>query len=56
MSTERTPTRDQRADGTEEAAEERVDRPDLAGPRGNQDVDPEDVARGEEKIARISGN
>ena len=38
-----------------EAAEERVDRPDRRGPRGNQDVEEIDVERGEAKIERVLG-
>jgi hypothetical protein len=32
-----------------------IDRPDLAGPRGNQDVETQDVERGEGKLDRILG-
>jgi hypothetical protein len=40
----------------EDEAGERFDRPDLTGPRGNQDAEEIDVERGREKISRISGN
>jgi len=44
-------------EGREETATtERFERPDLARPRGNQDVEEIDVERGQEKIGRISGN
>ena len=31
------------------------DRPDLKGPRGNQDVEEVDVERGQDKIERVLG-
>ena len=34
-------------------ADRALQRPDQVGPRGNQEVDVEDVRRGEEKLARV---
>ncbi len=35
---------------------DRGERPDQIGPRGNQDVEADEVRRGQEKIDRIAGN
>jgi hypothetical protein len=57
MTHHRDPTEHEQSDERrEEAAGERFERPDLTGPRGNQDVEEIDVERGREKISRISGN
>ena len=43
------------APGTADAAEQRFERPDRRGPRGNQEVEQVDVERGEAKIERVLG-
>ncbi len=41
--------------GTSDDAQERFERPDKRGPRGNQEVEQIDVERGEAKIERVLG-
>jgi len=41
--------------GTVGEAEERFERPDRRGPRGNQEVEQIDVERGRDKVERVLG-
>jgi hypothetical protein len=41
--------------GTVDEAEERFERPDQRGPRGNPEVEAVDVERGQGKIRRVLG-
>jgi hypothetical protein len=50
-----TPQEQQRAGEPRDAEDRPIDRPDLAGPRGNQEVEAQDLERGQGKMDRVLG-